>query len=173
MLKKLSFDDYLPLEELYEWGYIPEFKIYGPCKKFMVKIGDLINALNRRVQLKIPDEYIEPLYILIKEYNTIASNKEGASLATVAEHELELILFKKEKEFEEKAQIENPLADNTTETEMNNIERVIVSQPFVIRKKKRVKPKLYELIASQHVTDSDMVKSKSEREMFNNIEFEL
>lgn len=174
-MKKLTFEDYIPLSSIEEWGYIPEFKRYGPCGRLMVKVGDLINALNRRVKLTIPEKFIGPIYVLIKEYNMNVEQDKSSGLkeASIAEHELDLILYKEECRVEKEEQLANPIDDSTTQEEMEEIQRIMISRPIVIQKKKAKssKPKVYEVVAAKKINTYEELVPRSQKTKYDDIEF--
>jgi hypothetical protein len=143
--------------EILDWVWIEEFHGYGPFKKCLLKVSDIINMLNRNISIKIPDKYLKDIYMIVKQHNLIAEEmiklKEDAKIADNAEYKLEKWL-KLNITRDSRLQAEyNPLEDNDTVAEekifnmiqdSNEIDPIIKRQ-MMKNKNKISLPKLYDM----------------------------
>jgi len=76
-----------------DYTYITELKKYGPLNNQLVQISTLINLLNKGIFIEIPEQFINDIYALVKQYNTVAEQSKGQyKVATTAEVELATII---------------------------------------------------------------------------------
>lgn len=175
-MAQISTEDYMSIERIRDWDWIPELKIYGPVSKRMVRVDDIINILNRGVEVFLSRANMEKLYIFIKEYNIIArESKEFAHIipATIAEEYLEKKLFKASYREMTEDMKNNPLDDSLPDEEVKEIEQIHSADSlptFIVPKKVKgtpmKRPKRYELFKD------NIVQGSTQKSEFDNIDLD-
>jgi hypothetical protein len=160
----MQFDDHIQILGIRTWGYIQEIKKYGPCGKIVIKVEQLINMLNRGIDVVIKETSIKPLYMLIKEYNLLNENNDDINKATKAEEFLGSKLIKDYKKIDDLFIKNNPLEDDTTEEEKRNIE--ISADTVNMKAKKKLKRHLL-------FKETKITTSNNNDHEYNDIDFDI
>jgi hypothetical protein len=158
-INELTPSTYIQVIEIFDWGYIPEIKRYGPCKKTMCTLGEVVNMLNRGVTLKLAEHWIEPVYLFIKQYNLLIE-KTGLkrTKALNAESLLYKELYHEAKVLEDEEDIKNPLVDINETKDIDKIQKTIIDNiPIKIHRTHKIikKPRLYETFENTKVEKND------------------
>jgi hypothetical protein len=182
-MRKLSTSDYIQVLAVRDWGYIPEIKAYGPFSKRMIRIDQLVNMLNRRCLVELKEEDLNDLLLFITEYNYMVKISKNKDLkeAIIAKEEVEKQLKKlivKETLLEKKL---NPLEDDTSDRELENINYKLLTRDKLSIYKNNItknnhrhqkqtvkKPRMYEMF-SKTIKKEPTIEEKSK---FDSIVFD-
>ena len=171
MKNEINEKSYISIIKIAGYDFIPELKVYGPVGKRMARVDQIINMLNRGVDVIISKENNEKLYLFIKQYNLYVDTIKGfkkLEKATLAEEILYKRLFKTAMEEEEKEKEENPLIDSITKDDVKKIENIFtesdIEQLVNTKKIKRKRIKVHEIFS-----DAEISENISDNK-FNNIE---
>lgn len=164
----LTLNDNL-IVDIPDYEYIHDLKKWGPLTGQLVKVSILINILNKGIDVRIPDQYINEVYALVVQYNELAKESRGEyPTADNAQAELESILnMKVWKEDVENLRKSNPFI--TPDVAVAVTDTVPFIPPTSRSKHDGMKRKrLYEVIGAK---EPESISGAGESTKFDEIDF--